>query len=154
MKAPSTVADLVGTGLRALRTRLPDEILVDAAAALSADRGATLARAGELGRYLDRTYLGYLCAPEGPDLRTFLANSLADPGSRELLLHSAVRWWQARDALWPLADEAAELVVPEGDDDPHDLRVLRWMCYCGAEAGSSGWLQVRHAPAPPRGRGS
>lgn len=138
----NTVASLVAAALDTLRQRVKDEVLVDALSALMTDRQRVLQRHAEIGDYLGRYWIPRLTDVPGPDLAEFIANSERDAESSELTLHAAVRWWMARDAVWPQADAAAVIEPVEGDACPHDLLCLRTMLASGPDFGShKSWLR-------------
>lgn len=154
MNTTSTIADLIGASLIELRKRLPDTILMDAIAALSADRPATLARHRELEPYLARPFLSLFISSRLSDASVQVECGEKDAETYELLVHSAIRWWLARDVLWPHADTVGVLSRVEGDDDPHGLFLLKWMCQCGAGVLDSNYLQFPRKPAPLKDRGN
>lgn len=153
MKKQETIADLIGLSLGALRARLPDRVVLDALFALTTDRASTLRRHGELEHYLGKTFIGMLFTPNLVNAEQQVAH-INDPDTYELLVHTAICWWLARDALWPYADHQATLTRVEGETDPHDLHALTWMCYVEAGAPGNNWLQWRHKPVLPEDRGS
>ncbi|NOY61759.1 MAG: hypothetical protein GXP10_01175 [Gammaproteobacteria bacterium] len=118
--------ETVKLSMQALRTRIPDELIVNALVLLDSDHDGALSYQGEYGEDIEKYYTCMISV--GDDAyEGFLDEALATIEFANIMTHVAVRWFLAREWLLEQPDGYRVEKTIENESDHRDC--LSWMIH-------------------------